>query len=66
MERNGGEDHGKGCRATDLTEHTGTDHELLANGEQFLLFWNFDRKVRRDHIGNLICIIDLLDRVQNL
>ena len=38
MERNGSEDNGKGCRATDMTEHTGTDHGLLANGEQFLLF----------------------------
>ena len=37
MERHGSGDNGKGCKATDLTEHTGTDHGLLANGVQFLL-----------------------------
>ena len=35
---NASEDHGLGCKATDLTEHTAWDRGLFADNEQFLLF----------------------------
>ena len=38
MQCDGSEDHGLGCKATDLTEHTAWDRGLFADNEQFLLF----------------------------